>query len=415
MLIDTLARKSRVLWGLGRHEDALACIAEVRRRLEALPPGTGGPESSRVLADTWSVEGLVRWRQGNAREAAACYARALEVAHQVGDRLGAATALNSMGALHRDQHEDALARQAFEQAVTILREIGDRIGYAAALANLGLVLRETGDLAAAATAHRESIAIFRQAGDAQTVARGLKALSDVLLDSGAFAEAVGVLSEGTALAKGDRGAEMLVQRNLGQALAAVGEEGRGRAELESALERARTLGTGFNIAWILLRLSDLHQDAGRVAEARDAAAEAFQVADQNRLVDFQIAARLALARALAESDPAAALKSAREALAAAEPIAARGREAAALFLLVRLEDVDRPARLARAGERLAAVTTPLDRWRLAEDEGRARRALGDAEGAARVLAAASQSARACGAAALADRLDALGNARSRSA
>ncbi|MBI2922482.1 MAG: tetratricopeptide repeat protein [Planctomycetes bacterium] len=404
VLLEALVRKARVLWNLGRHDEALRVVAEVRTRLQALPAGAADREGARLLADSHNIEGLVHWKQGHPREATTAYEQALALARSIGDRVAIASTLNSMGALHRDLRADVQARAAFEEALAMLRAIGDRIGIAGALANLGLVYREAGALSESVAAHRESLGILRQTGDLHVVSRGLKALSDALLDGGRLLEALQALDEALDLARrsGDRGAEMLAVRNLGQVHAALGEEPRALEEYRQALAMARVQENGYNEVFILVREGELHAASGRTEEAERTLAAALKAADERRLPELLVSAHIARARLRAASSPGDATEDARSALTGAVSTRNVSNEACAAALLARCEAAAGDAASAREKLDRALALAPrcgvfLERLHLYEDEARVRLALGDRAGAARAAAEGEKTAREQGA------------------
>lgn len=413
VLPEALVRKGRVLWGMGRYEEAQNCVEEVRARTQALATPANDRQAAKLLAEAWAIEGQVRWKQGRFADATAAYEKVLEIAARISDRLTTASTLNAMGALHRDQGRDAEARAAFEQALAMTREIGDRIGIAGALANLGLVLRETGDLAASADAQRESIGVYRQVGDQPAVARGLKALSDALLDSGQLGAALPPLEEALAIARGigDRMAEMLALRNLGQAHALQGDEARAMPELERALDLAKAEGSVYNVTLIQLRIGELHADAGRAAQAEASIGAAIATAAEKSLDELLSMALIVRARLRVGSAGGGAAEDAGRAIGIAGRKRQAGHEALAHAVLARVAAA--AGRLQEAGEHLARSRdlTPRcvvfqERLRLLEDQAAAWAALGEASASASASAEAVRLARQHGAAAALRRLGA---------
>ncbi|MCE9580898.1 MAG: tetratricopeptide repeat protein [Planctomycetes bacterium] len=384
VLPEALVQKSRVLWGMNRHDEALKCVAEIRSRLAALAPPEGDRRAEKLLADSYAIEGQVLWKQGKKPEAAAAYQRALAIAARIGDRLATASTLNSIGALHRDLRADQEARTAFEQSLAILREIGDRIGVAAALTNLGLTCRESGDLQAAADAQRESLEIYRQTGDQHAVVRSLKFLSDALLDGGNITPALEPLDESLRLSRliGDRTAEMLALRNLGQAHAALGNEKLALEELSLALSLTRSEKNAFNEALIHLRLGEIHASAGGVAEAAGSLDSAIRIAGERSFDEILAAAFVARARLRVSSHAAGAGEDAGQALGLAVKTRNAGHEAAALSAQARLEALSGNGVEAREllGQALALAPRCFvfhERLRLIVDEAETLNALGD--------------------------------------
>ncbi|MEK7470027.1 MAG: tetratricopeptide repeat protein [Planctomycetota bacterium] len=415
VLPEALMQKARVLWGMSRNEEALKCVEEVRARTKALATAANERQVAKLTADSWGIEGNVRWKQRRWPEAAAAYDRVLEIATRLGDRLATASVFNSVGALHRDQGKDTEARAAFERALGILREIGDRIGIASALGNLGLVYRESGDLQASATAQRESLAIFRQTGDLHAVARGLKALSDALLDGGELAAALGHLDEALELARriGDRSAEMLALRNLGQVHAVLGDEARALDELTQAFEMARAEGNPFNMAFIQTRLGELHADAGFPEKAAAALDTAIRVASERTLDDVLTLALLARARLQASTRGVEAAADARRALEISVRKRNEGHEASVRAVLARIAAASGDSGqahdfLGKAHDMAGRCVVFQERLRFLADLSAAHAAMGEVDEARQAAGEGERLARGHGAVRFAERFVAPG-------
>jgi len=410
VLLDALLRRARVLWGLGRHEDALHCAGDVQQRIRESPAGAENRELSRLLADSLQIQGLARWKLGEAREAMAAYEESLALARKIGERLAVAATLNCIGALQRDERADVRARASFEESLSIVREIGDRIGIASSLANLGLVYREAGLFDQALAAHREALGIQRMVGDRPTVARSLKAVSDALIDRGDWTAAGGVLEEALRIARaaGDRPSQMLALRNLGQVRAATGDLEHAVADFEQALVLCRAMDNPYNETFLLLRLAEIRAAGGSREEAEKLLAEAVRISEARRIAEHAVAGRLLRARLHLPGAPRDAVGDAERALEAAKKSGNAGSEAQALAVLARIDAVE--GRTAAAGERLAQARrlSPschalIDSLRLAEDEALALLSGGDRDAAARAAREGERRARERGALPAAER------------
>jgi tetratricopeptide (TPR) repeat protein len=92
--------------------------------------------------------------------ARAAYEQALPLYRQVGDVLGEANCIRSLGdiALARSQHD--AARAAYEQALPLFRQVGAVLGEANCIQRLGDIAREQGDAVAAHAQYETALALY---------------------------------------------------------------------------------------------------------------------------------------------------------------------------------------------------------------------------------------------------------------
>jgi len=124
---------------LASREQALAWArAERGSLLACLDHATATGQHARVIGLTAGLAGLLR-SDGPWAEAITRHEAAVQAALHLGDRLGQAGALNSLGEVRRLSGDYPAAAQAQEQALGIYRDLGDRLGQANALNQLGMV------------------------------------------------------------------------------------------------------------------------------------------------------------------------------------------------------------------------------------------------------------------------------------
>jgi predicted ATPase len=160
---------------------------------------------------------------------------------EVGDRGGAAAALNFLGlaARIRGDYERASARYA--ESLELLRDIGDQVLANIVQQNLGTVFRAQGDQARALALCQDSLTVARELRDFQTATYGLYALAVLAADSGDSAGAARLLGAADGLAS-DIGLVMVpgereeMERDL-----AVAREMLGEARFGEAREAGRAL------------------------------------------------------------------------------------------------------------------------------------------------------------------------------
>jgi len=158
---------------LASREQALAWArAERASLLACLDHATATGQHARVIGLTAGLAGLLR-SDGPWAEAITRHEAAIQAALHLGDRLGQAGALNSLGEVRRLTGDYPAAAQVLEQALGIYRDLGHRLGQANALLDLGAVRRLTGDYPAAAQDLEQALGIYRdlghRGGEAQTL------------------------------------------------------------------------------------------------------------------------------------------------------------------------------------------------------------------------------------------------------
>lgn len=92
--------------------------------------------------------------------------QALQLFSEIGDHVGAANVMLSLGTLAIELNMDVNeAHGLYEEALSLLRAHGDKSRIGVALGNLGEVYRQEGDYRRAMQAATESLAIFQELGD----------------------------------------------------------------------------------------------------------------------------------------------------------------------------------------------------------------------------------------------------------
>jgi len=174
---------------LASREHALAWArAERGSLLACLDHATATGQHARVIGLTAGLAGLLR-SDGPWAEAITRHEAAVQAALHLGDRLGQAGALNSLGEVRRLTGDYPAAAQVLEQALGIYRDLGHRLGQANALLYLGIVRRLTGDYPAAAQDLEQALGIYRELGHRGGEAQTLNETGTVYRVSGDLAQA----------------------------------------------------------------------------------------------------------------------------------------------------------------------------------------------------------------------------------
>ncbi|MDV7217632.1 tetratricopeptide repeat protein [Streptomyces prunicolor] len=195
---------------------------------------------------------------------------AREAAHRAGDRVGEASAWNSLGIALQQTGRVGESVDAHTRARDLFQAIGDLPREAAAWSNLGSALQEAGRTDDAIDAHIRARDLFQAAGDRPREAMAWGNLGLALREAGRAEDAIAahIRSRDLYQAAGDRHGEARGWNNLGGALWEAGRRNEAVEACEKALEGFREFEDWYGTGRTLSNLALAHQDAARPAEAR---------------------------------------------------------------------------------------------------------------------------------------------------
>ena len=201
--------------------------------------------------------------------ARALYEESLAIYRELGNRAGTAAALNNVGIAAYYQGEYATAQALQEESMTLCRELGDRLGIARAHNNLGTVTEALGDYGAAQERYAAGLALFRELGDRWGIANSLGNLGEVTYYQGDDPAARALLEESLALrrALGDHAGTGHALQYLGSVTLRGGQVAAAQALWEESLAVYRSLGDRIGIAACLINLGAAAYAQGAQAEA----------------------------------------------------------------------------------------------------------------------------------------------------
>ena len=418
---------------LGRPDNAERYLQQARRLASAVG-------DLRVQANAIGHLADLAAERGATADARAGYAQSRILRERIGDDRGVAADLNNLGLLAQEFGDNGEARRQFEAALAINRAKGRPEVAATNLVNLAGLAAVEGEFTKAVALYRDALAIWRQRGDEAEAADALFGLGQLELRRGDYPAARKVLLDALALSErtGSVDDRVLFRRTLADALAGAGDlqgahdqldEAWALADRSGATPRTRSalavaradLAVRMNALpdadkWYVEaeRLARVGRDPAGEAEARNgrgllalaqdngARAAALLTAalrSQRAAMNARGAAltRVALGQAAwLQNDTAAArhhlaqaaaeLERLQDPVAAAEALGERGVLEHEAGSLASAERYFR-AGLGRLDARLAPETT----WRLRAGLGRALRARGALDGAARELRAAIEA------------------------
>jgi predicted ATPase/class 3 adenylate cyclase len=271
--LAALLGDARVLWGLGRFDDA------ERRSREAVNLALE-LEDNHARAVALANLGNVAWSRGQYGPAEEFYRQSLEIGRQTGELWATASALDSLGILAGSQGRYEEALTLFRESLELSRQLGDRRGIAYSLSHLGYTAFYLGRHEVAQRLGEETLAIRRELRDVRGVAYSLIALGEI---HGARDEqdvAIELYTEAR-----EKFREIADRRGYAHCIYRLGAAALNQERfedavglLEQSLNLERELGMRQGVADSLRALAAAHDRLGRLHIARPLLVEALQIA-----------------------------------------------------------------------------------------------------------------------------------------
>lgn len=267
------------------HGHAVEGAAWLRRAhaLEDIPVGVRARLAQRL--------GVLLDQQADKAGAAAVLEEAVELFRQVGDRVGQARALNSLGSAARTVGSTTRARDLYEEALRIRTDVGDEGGVSVTTFNLAQLAMDAGDLETARRLFERSHQIDTSLGEEWGAAVGSLGIAAAAIAQGDLDEAGPRLRSAVRFFL-----DAEDEDHLAEALFVCADEARALSRHERA---ARLLGAADGL-WSRLGLPLAPADAVPVERCRSAVeaalgAEAFAgAAEQGRAMTADQAVAFAL-------------------------------------------------------------------------------------------------------------------------
>jgi len=333
----------------------------------------------RALAQSYGNVGYAYYLVGRYDDALLYSRQALELYRKSGDRLGAAQAAQTVGACQLDHGELDEATRTFLETLREGRALEDKPTQAVAHGFLGRVAQAQGRYAAALASYRAALAPLAELDDRRGLVEFTLHEAETLLELGLDGEAQARLDRVAAWLAGGASHEHRAHHSLLRGVWASRREPRAAADRFAAARREAR--ASHNPALELRVRLAAAEAAGGAGAAREAAAVRDEATTLGHtLLRLRSAERLA-AHQLAAGDAAAAVETARGALALARKGGSYARafrlhELLAEALRRRGAEDEAAAALAAARAERARVAQGLDAAQRAGLELRAGRAAG---------------------------------------
>jgi tetratricopeptide (TPR) repeat protein/tRNA A-37 threonylcarbamoyl transferase component Bud32 len=375
--------------GLGDFPRESAAIQQALQHAER-----GG--SRLLVARARLLEGHAYYNRGQLDAAEQALDRAQQMLLEVGDRAGAASALDNLAVVLSDKQDITRAEQMHRQALVVSEEIGDRRGMSSSLNNLGILLKDQRRFDEARRAHERSLALRREMADQNLIATSLGNLGVVFFEEDRLGEAAEYYRQSLAIYRqtGDRRGEVRAAHNLAIIDQELGHPAAARKGFEDSLATRAVIGDRRGSVIARLELGGVELAQGDLAAARQTEADAAALAGELKFKSGHAEALSNLGRiALMSGDVAGAGRFHEQALAIRRELketrtVLESRLALAAVALEdgRAQDAERAAR--DLENELGGEADRVLRIRAAILLARARLTTGDVDGAARAAAVA---------------------------
>jgi predicted ATPase/class 3 adenylate cyclase len=193
----------------------------------------------------------------------------VSIAHDIGDRRGESSLINTLGLIALEQEEPGEAQEFFERSLAIAREIADLQLQAHATSNLGICAAHVGDYGEAQSCYESALRLAREIGNRRGEGLVLVNLGWVASLQGDYTAAESSYHQAGLIAREveDRYQEAYVAINLCASILAQGDYHRALAHARQGLELAREVGDRSGEAWAVTFLGHICYELGELEKA----------------------------------------------------------------------------------------------------------------------------------------------------
>jgi DNA-binding SARP family transcriptional activator len=235
----------------------------------------------RLIALSESMAGFLN-QDGLWGQAVPLHQSAADAARASGDRIGEATALLGIGAIHSVVCDYAAADELLGQALRLYREANEPLGEANVLLKLGQGRYDVGNLADAAPLFSQALDVYQGVGDVRGLAHTNWLLGLVQHSSGQFAAAIELVGRALAMfvEVGDVSGEAICHGTLGRTWREVGDYAAAQDALTKSRMICRETGNRINEAHDLAELGRIRFEVGDYAAAAEHHEQALSIFEE---------------------------------------------------------------------------------------------------------------------------------------
>jgi tetratricopeptide (TPR) repeat protein len=274
-LQGSLGDQATILCSRGDFDAAMRLCKEQERLCREL-------HDPRALAGCLGNQAAIHSAHGELDQAVLLLRECEQVFRKLGDRDGVQKSLTNQGNIHlaRGNLDEALAH--YVQAEYICRDLGNKNDLASSLGNQAVVLAARGDVERAMELHQEEEKIYRELGNMEGLSRTLDNQALIHADRRDFNTAMRLHKEVEQICR-RFGYKENLQRNIGNqanVLAMTGDLDTAEALYAEQARICRELNNADGLARASFNLALLHLQKDDLLAAREAAEQAYRIAEQ---------------------------------------------------------------------------------------------------------------------------------------
>ncbi len=203
--------------------------------------------------------------------ALAAHTYALTIYRELKDRVGEGKALNGLGSIYRDLNEHQKARDCFQQALAIRRELKDRVGEASILGNIGSSYSMTGEYQSGIPYYQQALTIWRELKNRAGEASSLDSLAMAHYFQGSYEECLELYGQTLPIQQElqDRDGEATSLQRMSWAYGKLEQNDKAIHCLEQAIGIRRELRDHAGEASALSDLASVHSTTKQYQKASD--------------------------------------------------------------------------------------------------------------------------------------------------
>jgi CHAT domain-containing protein/Tfp pilus assembly protein PilF len=227
------------LWAYAESEVELAqALASAEKDGEQAALLEAEPElQTQTLSRALLRQGELSGRQGDLPRALRALGLSRAVAERLGDKAGAAAALNNLALISYAQRDYPRALDYFERSLSLTAASDDKAATARTLNNIAIVRRSLGDYARALEALHRSLKLAEESGDKTILIAVLNSIGAVYREQGDYARALEFFQRSLPLgeALGDKAAIFQAINNIGTIYVAQGNHAQALEHFQRSL------------------------------------------------------------------------------------------------------------------------------------------------------------------------------------
>jgi CHAT domain-containing protein/Tfp pilus assembly protein PilF len=268
------SRTQRPASATAADEAALQSLADALALLKTDAERSALLTAEKELVTEKLVRELIRqggrlYSQGNTQDALARFRLAQNIAEQIGDKAGMASALNKIGNVHYSQSNYAQALEQYQKSLGMSEALGDKAGIASTLRGIGNVHCSQGNYAQAREHYQKSLALSEALGDKDGSARALNGIGAAQFLQGNYAQALEHYQKSLAVSEalGNKASIAGTLNNIGNVNYVVGNYAQALEYYQKSLTLREALGDKAGIAGALNNIGNVNYAVGNYEQA----------------------------------------------------------------------------------------------------------------------------------------------------